>query len=158
MQNFKNFVGGKYVEASSDERMDIFDPSTGKAYATAAVSSAADVANAYETAEKAFEVWGNSTPAERQLALIRMADAMEARADEIGAVESKDTGKPLRFAVGEVHGCVKQVRFFAGAARNLEGRATAEYSRDHTSSIRREPIGVIGQITPWNYQIGRAHV
>ncbi|MFM7029751.1 MAG: aminobutyraldehyde dehydrogenase [Micrococcales bacterium] len=153
MQHFKNFVGGEYREARSDERMDIFDPSTGLAYATAAVSSAADVADAYETAERAFEDWSQSTPSERQLALIRMADAMESRADEIGAVESRDTGKPLRFAVGEVHNCVKQVRFFAGAARNLEGRATAEYARDHTSSIRREPIGVVGQITPWNYPL-----
>ena len=153
MKQFQNFVGGEYRDALSDERMEIFDPTTGLPYATAAVSSAADVAHAYEVAEKAFEIWGESTPAERQLALIRMADAMEARADEIGAVESLDTGKPLRFAVGEVHGCVKQVRFFAGAARNLEGRATAEYARDHTSSIRREPIGVVGQITPWNYPL-----
>ena len=153
MQTFQNFVGGRYVEANSDDRMDIFDPATGKVYATAAVSNANDVANAYEVADKAFESWSESTPAERQLALIRMADAMEARADEIGAIESRDTGKPLRFAIGEVHGCVKQVRFFAGAARNLEGRATAEYARDHTSSIRREPIGVVGQITPWNYPL-----
>jgi len=153
MQNFKNFVAGEYREARSDERMDIFDPSTGEVYATAAVSNAADVDDAYRAADRAFDEWSQSTPAERQLALIRMADAMEARADEIGAVESRDTGKPLRFAVGEVHGCVKQVRFFAGAARNLEGRATAEYTRDHTSSIRREPIGVIGQITPWNYPL-----
>jgi len=153
MKQFQNFIGGQYREALSEARMDIFDPTTGLPYATAAVSSADDVALAYETAEKAFETWGESTPAERQLALIRMADAMEARADEIGAVESLDTGKPLRFAIGEVHGCVKQVRFFAGAARNLEGRATAEYARDHTSSIRREPIGVVGQITPWNYPL-----
>jgi betaine-aldehyde dehydrogenase len=153
MKQFENFVGGQYRQARSDERMDIFDPATGAAYATAAVSDASDVAEAYDSAEKAFEVWSQSTPGERQLALIRIADAMEARADEIGAVESRDTGKPLRFAVGEVHGCVKQVRFFAGAARSLEGRATAEYARDHTSSIRREPIGVIGQITPWNYPL-----
>ena len=153
MKQFENFIGGQYREALSDERMEVIDPSTGLPYATAAVSNETDVALAYETAEKAFEDWSQSTPAERQLALIRIADAMEARADEIGAVESRDTGKPLRFAIGEVHGCVKQVRFFAGAARNLEGRATAEYSRDHTSSIRREPIGVIGQITPWNYPL-----
>ena len=153
MQQFKNFVAGEYREARSDERMDIYDPSTGEVYATAAVSDATDVDDAYRAADKAFEDWSQSTPAERQLALIRMADAMEARAEEIGAVESRDTGKPLRFAIGEVHSCVKQVRFFAGAARNLEGRATAEYSRNHTSSIRREPIGVIGQITPWNYPL-----
>jgi betaine-aldehyde dehydrogenase len=153
VKNFQNFVAGEYRDANADEQMSIFDPSTGQAYATAAVSNKSDVDAAYRAAEAAFDVWSQSTPGERQLALLRMADAMEARADEIGAVESKDTGKPLRFAIGEVHGCVKQVRFFAGAARNLEGRATAEYSRDHTSSIRREPIGVIGQITPWNYPL-----
>jgi len=152
-KEFQNFIGGEYVEALADERMSIIDPTTGLEYATAGVSNKNDVDAAYRAADAAFDVWSQSTPSERQLALIRMADAMESRADEIGAVESKDTGKPLRFAIGEVHGCVKQVRFFAGAARNLEGRASAEYARDHTSSIRREPIGVIGQITPWNYPL-----
>jgi betaine-aldehyde dehydrogenase len=150
---FQNFIGGEYIEALADERMAIFDPATGAEYGTAAISNAADVDTAYQSADQAFQIWSQSTPAERQLALIRMADAMDARAEEIGAVESRDTGKPLRFAIGEVHGSARQVRFFAGAARNLEGRATAEYARDHTSSIRREPIGVIGQITPWNYPL-----
>ena len=153
LKSFANFVGGEYRESLADERMNIIDPATGEVYGTAAISNRADIDLAYQAADAAFDEWSQSTPGDRQLALLRIADAMEARADEIGAVESKDTGKPLRFAIGEVHGCVKQVRFFAGAARNLEGRATAEYARDHTSSIRREPIGVIGQITPWNYPL-----
>ena len=150
----KNFVDGEYREAKSDSVSDIFDPSTGEVYATAPVSNSQDVNDAYSAADRAFEGWANSTPAERQLALLRIADAMEARAEEIADIESRDTGKPRPSLVGdEVLTAAGQVRFFAGAARNLEGLATAEYSRAHTSSIRREPIGVIGQITPWNYPL-----
>jgi betaine-aldehyde dehydrogenase len=151
---FKNFIDGEYRAAKSGQTSDIFDPSTGQVYATAPVSGAQDVNDAYAAADRAFDKWGNSTPAERQLALLRIADAMDARAEEIADVESRDTGKPRPSLVGdEVMTAAGQVRFFAGAARNLEGRATAEYSRAHTSSIRREPIGVIGQITPWNYPL-----
>jgi betaine-aldehyde dehydrogenase len=150
---FKNFIDGKYVDAKSETSSEIFNPATGEVYATAPNSSAADVDDAYKAAERAFEDWRHTTPSERQLALIRIADAFVERADEIAAVESRDTGKPLNFARGEVMGSAGQIRFFAGAARNLEGRASAEYAREHTSSIRREPIGVIGQITPWNYPL-----
>ncbi|MEY4321741.1 MAG: hypothetical protein RL167_469 [Actinomycetota bacterium] len=149
----KNFVNGSYKESRADTSSEIFNPATGLACATAPNSNAADVAEAYVAAEKAFENWRLTTPGERQLALLKIADAFDARADEIAAVESQDTGKPLSMARGEVRGSVSQIRFFAGAARNLEGRATAEYARNHTSSIRREPIGVIGQITPWNYPL-----
>ncbi len=151
---FRNFIDGEYRDSKSGETSEIFDPATGEAYATAAVSNSADVDDAYRSAERAFEAWSQTTPAERQLALLRIADSMIARAEEIADVESRDTGKPRPSLVGdEVMTAVGQVRFFAGAARNLEGRATAEYSRAHTSSIRREPIGVIGQITPWNYPL-----
>ena len=151
---FKNFIDGEYRSAHSGQTSDIFDPATGTVYAKAPVSGVEDVRQAYASAERAFETWSESTPAERQLALLRIADAMAERADEIADVESRDTGKPRPSLVGdEVMTAVGQVRFFAGAARNLEGRATAEYSRAHTSSIRREPIGVIGQITPWNYPL-----
>ncbi|MDE2591989.1 MAG: aldehyde dehydrogenase family protein, partial [Actinomycetales bacterium] len=151
---FKNFIDGEYRSAHSGQTSDIFDPATGTVYAKAPVSGVEDVRQAYASAERAFETWSETTPAERQLALLRIADAMAERADEIADVESRDTGKPRPSLVGdEVMTAVGQVRFFAGAARNLEGRATAEYSRAHTSSIRREPIGVIGQITPWNYPL-----
>ena len=151
---FPNFIDGEYRDSHSGQTSDIFDPATGQVYAKAAVSNAADVDDAFRAADRAFEQWSQTTPAERQLALLKIADSMAARAEEIADVESRDTGKPRPSLVGdEVMTAVGQVRFFAGAARNLEGRATAEYSRSHTSSIRREPIGVIGQITPWNYPL-----
>ena len=157
VRKLQNFINGEYVDAKSDDYSDVVNPATGETYAHAPVSSAADVAAAYQAAEAAFEVWSNYTPGERQLALIRIADALEARSEEAADVESENTGKPRSTLVEyEMAPSVDQIRFFAGAARNLEGRATAEYARDHTSSIRREPIGVIGQVTPWNYPLNMA--
>ncbi|MEY4989299.1 MAG: hypothetical protein RI933_932 [Actinomycetota bacterium] len=157
VRKLQNFINGEYVDAKSDDYSDVVNPATGETYAHAPVSSAADVAAAYQAAESAFEVWSNYTPGERQLALIRIADALEARSEEAADVESENTGKPRSTLVEyEMAPSVDQIRFFAGAARNLEGRATAEYARDHTSSIRREPIGVIGQVTPWNYPLNMA--
>ena len=153
----KNFVNGEYVAAKSDDRLDIVNPADGQIYAQSAVSSDNDVADAYKAANQAFDEWSNFTPGERQLALFRIADALEARAEEMADVESRNTGKPRSTLVEyEIAPSVDQIRFFAGAARNLEGRATAEYARDHTSSIRREAIGVIGQVTPWNYPLNMA--
>ena len=151
-RTLKNFVNGEYVESRSDSRLDIINPATGQVYATSANSNAADIQAAFDAADSAFDDWSQHTPGERQLALLKIADAMEARAEEIAAIESENTGKPIATLVEyEVAPAVDQIRFFAGAARNLEGRASAEYSRAHTSSIRREPIGVIGQVAPWNY-------
>ncbi len=156
-KQLKNFIGGQYVEATSGQTSDLVNPATAQTYATAPISSEADVQKAYQTAQKAFEEWSQTTPSERQLALFRIADALEARAQEAADVESENTGKPRTTLVDyEIMPSVDQIRFFAGAARNLEGRATAEYMRDHTSSIRREPIGVIGQVTPWNYPLNMA--
>ena len=157
ISNLQNFVGGKYQDATSEKVSDVINPSNEEVYAHAPVSSDKDVDNAYKAAAKAFETWGQTTPSERQLALFRIADALEARAEEAADVESKNTGKPRATLVDyEIGPSVDQIRFFAGAARNLEGRATAEYLADHTSSIRREPIGVIGQVTPWNYPLNMA--
>jgi betaine-aldehyde dehydrogenase len=156
-QELKNFINGSHVAAKSGETLDIVNPANGEVYATSPVSSESDVDTAYKAADKAFEAWSQTTPSERQLALFRIADALEARAEEMADVESKNTGKPRSTLVEyEVMVSVDQIRFFAGAARNLEGRATAEYAKDHTSSIRREPIGVIGQVTPWNYPLNMA--
>lgn len=153
----KNFVNGEYVAASSGKTSEVINPANAQAYADAAVSNEADVDKAYKAAADAFEVWSNFTPSERQLALFRIADALEARAGEAADIESENTGKPRGTLIDyEIMPSVDQIRFFAGAARNLEGRATAEYARDHTSSIRREPIGVIGQVTPWNYPLNMA--
>ena len=156
-QELKNFINGSHVAAKSGETLDIVNPANGEVYATSPVSNQSDVDAAYKAADKAFETWSQTTPSERQLALFRIADALEARAEEMADVESKNTGKPRSTLVEyEVLVSVDQIRFFAGAARNLEGRATAEYAKDHTSSIRREPIGVIGQVTPWNYPLNMA--
>lgn len=153
----RNFINGEYVEAKTASAFDVIDPATEQTYAHSPVSSAADVDDAFAAASAAFEVWGEATPGERQLALFRIADAMEARADDFADLESKDTGKPrASLVVDEIMLSVDQLRFFAGAARNLEGRASAEYMKDHTSFIRREPIGVIGQVTPWNYPLNMA--
>jgi len=148
----RNFINGHFVDSAATTSLEITNPATGEVYATTPVSVAADVDAAYAAAAAAFEVWGNTTPAARQLALFRMADAIEARGAELADIEVRDTGKPRSvFVAEEIPQSVDQIRFFAGAARNLEGKSTGEYMADHTSSIRREPIGVIGQVTPWNY-------
>ena len=148
----QNLIGGKAVDAADGRRTDLVDPTTGQAYATAPLSGPADVAAATRAAADAFATWRWTTPSERQLALLRFADAVEARAAELVAAESRNTGKPLGLTTSEeIPPMVDQIRFFAGAARLLEGRAAAEYMTDHTSFIRREPIGVCAQVTPWNY-------
>jgi betaine-aldehyde dehydrogenase len=155
--NLRNFINGEYVEATAESSFDVIDPSTESTYASSPVSSRADVDTAFTAAAAAFEAWGETTPGERQLALFRIADAMEARAEEFADLESQDTGKPRGSLVDdEIMLSVDQIRFFAGAARNLDGRAAGEYMKDHTSFIRREPIGVIGQVTPWNYPLNMA--
>jgi betaine-aldehyde dehydrogenase len=148
----RNFVGGEHVDATDGRRMDLVDPSSGEVFATAPVSGAADVDRAYAAAADAFEGWRDATPSERSLALFRLADAVEQHAEELVALESRNTGKPIGLTTSEeIPPMVDQIRFFAGAARNLEGKAAAEYMAGHTSWIRREPVGVIGQVTPWNY-------
>ena len=157
LKQLKNFINGEYVEAKSGKSEDLIDPANAQVYARSSVSGAEDIDAAYAAADKAFEEWGNTTPQERQLALFRIADAVEARAEEFADLESQDTGKPRPSLVNdEILLSVDQMRFFAGAARNLTGLATGEYAKDHTSSIRREPIGVIGQVTPWNYPMNMA--
>src|SRR4051794_21653056 len=150
----RNFIDGEYREASSDTRGDIITPATGRVVANAPVSGQADVDAAYAAASRAFETWRDSTPGERQRALLKFADAVEARADDFVRLEGENTGKPYAVtAAEEVPPMVDQIRFFAGAARVLEGRSAGEYMAAHTSWIRREPIGVIGQVTPWNYPL-----
>jgi betaine-aldehyde dehydrogenase len=151
-KQFHNIIDGK-VQASADgAAMDVVNPSTGEVYATAPNSSAADVDAAFQAAAKAFEKWRWSLPAERQRALLKLADVIEENADELIAIECENTGKPFSITKSEeIPPMVDQIRFFAGAARVLEGRSSGEYMRGHTSSIRREPIGPVGQVAPWNY-------
>ncbi len=148
----RNFVGGEYTDPVDGATSPVIDPSTGEAYALAPLSSAPDVDAAMAAADAGFAVWRDATPAERQRALLRIADAVEARADEIVAAECRNTGKPVAATRAEELGpLLDELRFFAGAARVLEGKSAGEYLRDHTSYVRREPIGVCAQITPWNY-------
>lgn len=153
----QNFIGGHFVPANGSGRMPLIDPATEEIYGESPVSAAADVDAAYAAASAAFPLWRDTTPADRQLALFRIADEMEARAEEFADLESQDTGKPRASLVAdEIMQSVDQLRFFAGAARSLEGRAAGEYLAGHTSFVRREPVGVIGQVTPWNYPLNMA--
>ena len=150
--HLQNFVAGAYVDSHADERSSLVDPSTAEAYGDAPVSDRADIDLAYASAAKAFDTWRTTTPSQRQEALLKIADAVAGRADELVEAESRNTGKvvPLT-AAEEVPPMVDQIRFFAGAARILEGRSAGEYLPGHTSWIRREPVGVVGQVAPWNY-------
>ena len=152
MTEIANFIHGKRVAAASGETTDLVDPSTGDVYATAPLSREADVDAAFQDAARAFEGWRDSTPSERQRALLRIADAIEERGSELVDVESQNTGKPKQLTLEEeIPPMCDQIRFFAGAARVLEGTAAGEYMAGHTSFIRREPVGVCAAVTPWNY-------
>ena len=152
MEKLANFINGKSVDSASGETTSIINPSTGQAYATAPKSNSVDIDSAFKAASDAFPGWRDSTPSQRQLALIRIADAIESKQGELIEIESQNTGKPVSLVTSEeIPPMVDQIRFFAGAARNLEGKSAAEYMPGMTSFIRREPIGVIGQVTPWNY-------
>ncbi len=147
----RNFVAGEHRDPDGPSA-DIVNPSTGEVFATAPISSAADVDAAVRAAATAFPDWRDRTPAERSLALLRIADAIEAHADELVAAECENTGKPIALTTSEeIPPMVDQIRFFAGAARVLEGRSAGEYMTGFTSYIRREPIGVCAAVTPWNY-------
>ena len=152
MKKLNNFVNGKSVESTSGETTTLVNPATGQPFATAPKSNAADIDAAFKAASDAFVDWRDSTPSQRQRALLKIADAIEARAEEVIAIECENTGKPVSLTTSEeVPPMVDQIRFFAGAARNLEGKSAGEYMPGMTSMIRREPVGVIGQVTPWNY-------
>jgi betaine-aldehyde dehydrogenase len=149
-----NFIGGEYVETVDGATSTLVDPSTGNGYLEAPVSGPKDVDRAFDAAATAFPEWREATPSERSLALFRIADALEARADDLVRVESTNTGKPVAVTLAEeIPQLVDQIRFFAGAARHLEGKSAGEYLKDHTSFIRREPIGVCAAVTPWNYPL-----
>ena len=148
----QNFINGEFVDARSGRFSDVVDPCTGEAYLQAPISGQEDIDAAYAAAATAFESWGSTTPGERANLLLKVADAMDARADEINEAECLNTGKPrARMAEDETPVAADHFRFFAGAARTLEGPTAAEFLAEHTSVVRHEPIGVIGQVTPWNY-------
>jgi betaine-aldehyde dehydrogenase len=147
-----NVVGGERRDAADGRTMELVDPSTGQVFAEAPLSGQADIDAACQAAAKGFEVWRDATPSERSRALLQIADAIEARAEELVALESENTGKPVQLTLDEeVPPAADQIRFFAGAARVLNGLSAGEYMAGHTSFVRREPIGVCAQVTPWNY-------
>jgi len=148
----QNFIDGELRDASDGRTTELIDPTTGQVFADAPLSGDVDIDAACQAADRAFDGWRATTPSERSLALYRIADAIEDRADELVRLESRNTGKPIGLTMEEeIPMMVDQIRFFAGAARVLEGRAAAEYMARHTSFIRREPVGVCAQVTPWNY-------
>ncbi|MGA2519474.1 MAG: gamma-aminobutyraldehyde dehydrogenase [Acidimicrobiales bacterium] len=151
-RKLQNFVGGQYAATEDGVIEDVVNPCTGEPFATMPVSGVVDVDRAFGVAQRAFESWRETTPSERSLALFRLADAVEARAGELVAVECENTGKPLALTLSEeIPPMVDQIRFFASACRLLEGRSAGEYMRGFTSFVRREPVGVCAQVTPWNY-------
>jgi betaine-aldehyde dehydrogenase len=153
-RTLRNFIDGAHVDPVEGATEPVLNPATGEEIAQAPLSGAADVENAVAAARRAFGGWANATPGERSLALLRLADSVEAHADELAELEALDAGKPIEnVRADELPVAADNLRFFAGAARMLEGTATGEYMADHTSMIRREPIGVVGQIAPWNYPL-----
>lgn len=152
MTRVKNFINGELVDSTSGATMEIVDPSTGESYGTAPISNDEDIDKAYAAASAAFADWKKTTPSNRQKALLGFADEVEKAAADLVAAEGRNTGKAKHVTMAEeVPPMLDQIRFFAGAARILEGKSAGEYMADHTSWIRREPVGVIGQVAPWNY-------
>src|SRR3954447_25999712 len=154
VETYRNFIGGEWVDPAEGRTEEVISPSTGEVIGHAPRSTAEDVDKAVAAARAAFDGWANSTPGERALATLRIADAIEARADEFTSLEVANAGKPIEaFKGDEVPAMVDNIRFFASAARNMEGKPAGEYLEGYTSMVRREPVGVIGQIAPWNYPI-----
>lgn len=157
MDTMHQYIDGIRCEGASGCTQDVIDPSTGETIVTVTLASSDDVDRAVAAARRAFGSWSRTTPAERSALLLRVADILRGRSDELAALESRQCGKPIRLAREfDVPGSIDNIEFFAGAARILEGKATGEYSPTHTSSIRREPLGVVGAIAPWNYPLQMA--
>ncbi|MER3418831.1 MAG: gamma-aminobutyraldehyde dehydrogenase [Chloroflexota bacterium] len=149
----RQFIGGEFVEAASGELLDVLNPATGQVIGRVPASGPEDVDRAVRAAAKAFETWQHSTPQDRSLMLLKLAETIEAHAEELGRLESANAGKPVGAAIDEMRTSADNIRFFAGAARVMEGKAVNEYLAGHTSLIRREPVGVVASIAPWNYPL-----
>ena len=153
IRTYQQFIGGEQVDAATSETLDVVNPATDEVIARVPRSGAEDVDRAANAAATAFESWSQTTPQERSLALLKLADAIESRADELGRLEASHTGKPVPVAVDEMAVVVDLFRFFAGACRQLQGIAATEYLAGHTSFIRRDPVGPVASIAPWNYPL-----
>jgi 1-pyrroline dehydrogenase len=150
---YQNFVGGEWLDAVEGETVEIINPATGETIAEVPNGTQADVDRAVAAAGKAWPEWREATPGERAEVLHKVADLIDEHADEFAQIESQNVGKPLAIARDEPPVCSDNIRFFAGAARLLEGRSAGEYMQGYTSFIRREPIGIVGQVAPWNYPL-----
>src|SRR5207237_10628074 len=153
VSSHKNLVGGEWVAAVEGETMEVLNPATGETIAEVPRASAKDVDRAVEAAKRALPEWLETTPAERGEILLKLADLIDEHADELAKLEATNVGKPLPYALDELPGGSGNLRFFAGAARVLDGKAAGEYMRGYTSFLRREPIGVVAGIAPWNYPL-----
>jgi betaine-aldehyde dehydrogenase len=152
MVTLENFIDGAFRPALDGATEPVLNPASGEEIAQAPLSGAADVDLAVAAARRAFDGWSQTTPAERAEALLGIAGAIEEHGEELAREEAVNAGKPLAAVLSDEIGVMADnLRFFAGAARCMEGRAAGEYMAGHTSFIRREPVGVIGQIAPWNY-------
>src|SRR5215831_10669714 len=149
----QNFIGGEWVDSTGGDTMEVINPSTGEVIAEVPNATAEDVDRAVQAAKKGLVEWRETTPGERAEALLRLADAIDEHTEELAELESRNVGKPLSYARDEMPVCADNFRFFAGAARVLEGKSAGEYMRGYTSFLRREPIGVVGGIAPWNYPL-----
>jgi 1-pyrroline dehydrogenase len=150
---YRNFVGGEWVDAVDGATMEVLNPATGETIAEVPRGTQADVDRAVEAAKKALPDWLDKTPKDRMELLLKLADLLDENADELARLESLNVGKPMSIARDEMPFSADNLRFFAGAARNLEGKAAAEYVEGYTSIIRREPLGIVAGITPWNYPL-----
>jgi 1-pyrroline dehydrogenase len=153
VSHHKNFVGGEWVDSLDGGTMEVLNPATGETIAEVPSSTEQDVGRAVEAAKKALPEWLETTPAERQELLLKLADLIDEHTEELAKLESVNVGKPLSYARDEMPVCSDNIRFFAGAARVLDGKSAGEYMRGYTSFLRREPIGVVAGIAPWNYPL-----
>ncbi|HET9756125.1 MAG TPA: gamma-aminobutyraldehyde dehydrogenase [Candidatus Limnocylindrales bacterium] len=152
-KTYQQFIGGDFVDAADGKTAEVINPANDQVIANVPASSQQDVDRAVDAAATAFEEWKNTTPQDRSLLLLKIADALEAKADELGRLESANAGKPVGAAIDEMSTSVDLFRFFAGAARVMDGLAANEFVAGHTSFIRRDPIGVVASIAPWNYPL-----
>src|SRR5437763_14597681 len=150
VSEYKNFIGGEWVDAADGGTMEVLNPATGVAFAEVPRGTAKDVDRAVEAAKKALPEWLETTPGERAEVLLRLAVLIDEHAEELAQLDSTNLGKPLPAARDELPVSADNLRFFAGAARLLEGKSAGEYMRGYTSMVRREPIGIVGGLTPWN--------
>src|SRR6184192_2033478 len=153
VSSYKNLVGGEWVDSASGETMEVVNPATGEAIAEVPRGTKDDADRAVEAAKKALPEWLETTPGERAEILLKLADLLDEHAEELAELESQNVGKPLPAARDEMPVSSDNIRFFAGAARLLEGKSAGEYMRGYTSLVRREPLGVVGGIAPWNYPL-----